>query len=369
MTRVGIDISRIAVASRTGTEHYTYELLAAIARLDRATAYTLYCNRPPVDLPPYGANVTLRQIPLPRLWTHARLSVEVLRHPPDVLFIPAHVLPLGAPFVRGMRTVVTIHDLGYLRYPETHTTAHRLYLRLSTVWSARAASHLIAVSRATRDDLVRLARVPPAKVTVVHHGLAERFQRSTANPARVQAIVGEDRPYFLYVGTIQPRKNLARLIEAFAQFRADGLQPAPFLVIAGKRGWLSDGIAERAAELGVADCVRFVGYVADEDLPALYRGALAFVFPSLYEGFGMPVLEAMACGAPVLTSTTSSLPEVAGNAALLVDPLDTRAIASGLARLARDAALRESLRIQGCRWVAHFTWDRCAEETLRVLFD
>src|SRR5262245_50158665 len=129
--RIGIDISRIATAARTGTEHYTYELLAALAGLDQRTRYTLYCNRPPAALPPLGPNFTLRRMPFPRLWTHLRLSAELALHPPDVLFVPAHVLPLGTPLRRAMRAVVTIHDLGYLRYPEAHTPADRLYLRVS----------------------------------------------------------------------------------------------------------------------------------------------------------------------------------------------------------------------------------------------
>jgi glycosyltransferase involved in cell wall biosynthesis len=173
-------------------------------------------------------------------------------------------------------------------------------------------------------------------------------------------------PYLLYVGTVQPRKNLARLIDAFAQVAKESAAPLQ-LVIAGKQGWLTQAIERRAHEHGIAEQVRFTGYVDDADLPALLSGALAFVFPSLYEGFGMPVLEAMACGAPVLTSTTSSLPEVAGDAALLVDPHDTQAIAQGIARLVDDTALREQVRQQGYEHVAGFTWDRCALETLGVL--
>ena len=363
--RIGIDASRIAVAARTGTEQYTYELLAALARHDRLTRYTLYCNRPPAALPPLGPNFTLRRIPLARLWTHVRLSAELALHTPDVLFVPAHVLPLGAPLCGRLRTVVTIHDLGYLRFPAAHTPAHRLYLRVSTLWSARAASHLIAVSAATRDDLVRHAHVRPEKISVVHHGLSSRFRpvEDQAAIAQVRSRYRIDGEYFLYVGTVQPRKNLVRLIEAFAQ---DG-SPIPQLVIAGKKGWLAEPIERRAAELGIAGRVRFAGDVADADLPALLGGALAFVFPSLYEGFGMPVLEAMACGAPVLTSTTSSLPEVAGDAALLVDPEDTAAIAAGLVRLATDPALRAELRARGLAQAARFTWDRCAVETLQVL--
>jgi len=217
--RIGIDASRIAVAARTGTEHYTFELLAALAKLDRHNRYTLYCNQPPAALPPLGANFELRRMPFPRLWTHARLSAELALHPPDVLFIPAHVLPLGAPLRPGMRTVVTIHDMGYLHFPDSHTPAQRRYLGLSTMWSARAASHLIAISGATRDDLVRYAGARPEQISVVHHGVSPRFRpiESQAAIAAAQAKYGITPPYFLYVGTIQPRKNLVRLIEAFAQ--------------------------------------------------------------------------------------------------------------------------------------------------------
>ncbi|MBK9711814.1 MAG: glycosyltransferase family 4 protein [Kouleothrix sp.] len=380
--QIGIDASRVAVAARTGTEHYTYELLAALARRDRRSRYTLYCNQRPAALPPLGANFALRRIPFPRLWSHARLSAELLLRPPDTLFVPAHVLPLGAPLARRMRTVVTIHDMGYLHFPEAHTPAQRLYLRLSTAWSARAATRLIAISGATRDDLVRYAGARPEKIAVIHHGVSPRFRpvEDTAAIEEAMRRYGIAGAYLLYVGTVQPRKNLARLIEAFAQtlqiverrLQIDDphLQSTICnlqLVIAGKRGWLTEAIERRAAELGVADRVVFAGYVADDDLPALLSGALAFVFPSLYEGFGMPVLEAMACGAPVLAANTSSLPEVAGGAALLVDPADTGAIADGLARLSADAGLRADLRARGRERAAAFTWDRCAEQTLRVL--
>jgi len=391
---IGIDASRIAVAARTGTEHYTYELLAALAQRDRVSHYTLYCNQLPTVLPPLGPNFALRSIPFPRLWTHLRLSAELALRPPDVLFVPAHVLPLGAPLRRRTRTVVTIHDMGYLHFPEAHTHMHRRYLRLSTLWSARAADRVIAISTATRDDLVRYTGVRPDKIAVIHHGVSERLRPITDQTAIDAALsrYGIRQPYFLYLGTVQPRKNLVRLIEAFAQFderrktkdersmiatyigepssfvlRPSSETSALQLVIAGKKGWLTEAIERRAAELGVADRVSFIGYLPDEDVPALLSGALGFVFPSLYEGFGMPVLEAMACGAPVLASDSSSLPEVAGDAALLVDPTDVGAIAAGLARLAHDASLRADLRARGLARAAQFTWDRCAAQTLEVL--
>lgn len=360
---IAIDASRLAVAERTGTERYSYELVAALARIDRSSRYTLFTNGLPAVLPPLGPNFALRSLPLPRLWTHARLGPALAAARPDVAFIPAHVVPLTRP----PRTVVTAHDLGYLAFPEAHTARRRLELHLSTLWSVRAARRVIAISGATRDDLVRRYGADPARIAVVHHGLgAAQFR--PAEPAAVEAARarhGLARPYFLYVGTLQPRKNLVRLIEAFAA-AADALGDVD-LAIGGRRGWLSEGIERRAAELGLAGRARLLGYLPDADLPALLSGAIAFTFPSLYEGFGLPVLEAMACGAPVLTSSTSSLPEVAGDAALLVDPADTDAIAAGLVRLASDAALRADLHERGLRRAAQFTWERCARETLAVL--
>jgi glycosyltransferase involved in cell wall biosynthesis len=360
--RIGIDISRAAPTRRTGTERYSYELLAALARSDRCHEYTLYCNGLPAELPPLGTNFSLRNIPLPRLWTHARLGPASCRDRLDLLFIPAHVLPLLHP----PRSVVTIHDLGYLRFPAAYTARRRLELHLTTLWSARAAGHLIADSAATRDDLAGKYAINPDKISVVYLACGKEFQPSH-DPAVIRAcrlkygILPLEKPYLLYVGTLQPRKNLRRLIDAFAQTAAGEV----LLVLAGGRGWLSEPIAQRAAAL--AGQVHCTGFVADEDLPVLLSGAQAFVFPSLHEGFGMPVLEAMACGTPVLTSRCSSLPEVAGEAALLVDPLDTAAIAAGLRCLLDAPELRAELRERGLAQAARFSWERCARETRQVL--
>jgi glycosyltransferase involved in cell wall biosynthesis len=360
--RIGIDSSRASAARRTGTERYSYELLAALARIDRCHEYTLYCNGLPAALPPLGPNFSLRNIPLPRLWTHARLGPASRMDAPDMLFIPAHVLPLLHP----SRNVVTIHDLGYLSFPAAHTARRRLELHLTTLWSARAARHLIADSYATRDDLAGKYAVNPDKISVVHLACGKEFQ-PVSNLAAIRArrmkygILPLDKPYLLYVGTLQPRKNLLRLLDAFAQIESD----EALLVLAGGRGWLSEPIEQRAAEL--AGRVHWIGFVADEDLPALLSGAQAFVFPSLHEGFGMPVLEAMACGTPVLTSRRSSLPEVAGEAALLIDPFDTAAIAGGMRRLLEEPELRSELRERGLERAAQFSWERCARETRQVL--
>jgi glycosyltransferase involved in cell wall biosynthesis len=370
---IGIDASRLAIRHRTGTEHYTYALLAALAQLDRHTHYTLYANTPPATLPPLGSNVDMRLLPFPRLWTHLRLGAEMVVSPPDVLFVPAHVIPLS----HTQRSVVTIHDLGYLAFPQAHTPQRWLDLHASTWWNTQAAHHIITISHATKQALMTHYRVPADKITVIHHGVAPRFapvqDRQQISAVKQRYGIPTNDAYLLYIGTVHPRKNLERLIDSFAlMFQgSSGTSHAPLdtlrLVIAGQKGWLTETIERRGAERGIADRVGFTGYVPDEDIPALLSGALAFVFPSLYEGFGMPVLEAMACHTPVLTSTTTSLPEVAGDAALLVNPNDTNAIAEGMSRLVNDPALRDTLRERGSQHAATFTWERCARETLRVL--
>jgi glycosyltransferase involved in cell wall biosynthesis len=363
---IGVDASRLAVDARTGTEQYSWELLSALGQIDRHNRYSLYCNQPPAALPPLPASFTLRPMPLRRAWSHGRLSLEMLRRPPDVLFVPAHALPLAP----GPRSVVTIHDLGFLHHPEAHTRIQRLYYRIFTRLSARRATEIIAISQATRRDLEHFYGTPASKINVIYHGVHPRF-RPIDDRAVIDAALQRyaiRAPYLLFISTIQPRKNVARLIAAFAQARAR-LGPACDLrlVLAGKRGWLTEQIERRAGELGIAEAVQFVGYVADADLPALLSGALAYVVPSLYEGFGMTVLEAQACGAPVLASNVSSLPEVVGAAGLLVDPRDITAIADGIERLASDAELRAELRARGLRHVAGWTWQRTARETLAVL--
>jgi glycosyltransferase involved in cell wall biosynthesis len=360
---IGVDAARLAVGARTGTEHYSWEVLRALGKLDQRNRWTLYCNQPPRSLPPLPPSFELRPIPLPRAWSHARLSAEMLLHPPDVLWVPAHALPILPP----RRSVVTIHDLGFLHHPEAHTRIQRIYYRIFTRLSARRASHIIAISEATKRDLQRFYGTPGDKISVIYHGVDGRFQPvdDRAELDRVLRRYEIDRPYLLFVSTVQPRKNVARLIEAFALAHARGVHA--LLVLAGKRGWLTEQIERRAAELGVERRVRFVGYVADDDLPVLLSGALAYVVPSLYEGFGMTVLEAQACGTPVLASTTSSLPEVVGDAGLLVEPYDVEAIADGLVQLASKPDLRAELRERGLRHVAGWTWERTARQTLDIL--
>jgi glycosyltransferase involved in cell wall biosynthesis len=361
---IGIDASRASAAQRTGTENYSLFLIRALLELDGTNQYLLYFNQPPQpQLFPAQPNATLHALPFPRLWTHVRLSWEMAAHAPDVLFVPAHVLPL----VHPRCSVVTVHDLGYLYYPQAHTRGARWYLNWSTRYNARAATHLIADSQATRRDLLTHCGVAQDKVSVVYPGYDPQFMpvRDDTRLCEVRARYGLPASYMLYVGTLQPRKNLARLVAAFAALVAQGT-PAD-LALAGKKGWLYDALFAQVRQLGLETRVHFVGYVPQEELPALLSGAQVFVLPSLYEGFGLPVLEAMACGTPVICSNTSSLPEVAGDAALLVNPDDTDQLASAMRRILADGGLRRDLAQKGLAQVKHFSWTRCAQETLAIL--
>jgi glycosyltransferase involved in cell wall biosynthesis len=360
---IGVDASRARVAQRTGTEQYSVALLHALMALETPHRWRLYApGSPPADLLPLPPRWEWRALPFPRLWTHVRLSWEMVRHAPDVLFIPAHVVPL----IHPRRTAATIHDLGYLHMPEAHPGRSRRYLDWSTRWSVRAARQVIAVSSATKDDLVQTLHVPAEKIVVIHHGVRADFHRPPESvTAATLARLAIPRPYILFLGTVQPRKNLQRLIRAFGRVVAAGLPHA--LVIAGRLGWLTEPIQAEVATQGLTERIHFTGYVADADVPALYAGADVFAFPSLYEGFGMPALEAMACGVPVVASNTTSLPEIVGDAGLLVDPLDEAAIADALIAILRDDTLRARLIAAGATRVAQFSWERCARETLAVI--
>jgi len=310
-----------------------------------------------------NSSYEVRVIPFPRLWTHLRLAWEVSRHPPDVLFVPAHVLPMVCP----VPAVVTVHDLGYLHYPETHRRLDRWYLDWTTRRHAHLAACVVADSGATRSDLIRHYQADPDRIVTVYPGHNMLLTR-VDDPQAIAAVkmrYGIEGDYLLYLGTLQPRKNLIRLVEAFARLRPLAVDLR--LVLAGKKGWLYDDLFPRVEALGLKGRVVFTGYVADDDKAPLLSGALALAYPSLYEGFGMPVLEAMACGIPVLTSNISSLPEVAGAAALLVDPLDVDAIADAMSRLINDVDLRNALVEKGYAQIRQFSWTKAAHEVLQVL--
>ena len=265
-----------------------------------------------------------------------------------------HLLPrLDTP------TVLTVHDLIFERYPQHHTQRNRLYLRVAMPLFVRAASAIIAVSRHTRNDLVELYGADPAKIHVVYEGVDERFRPAAAGEIRrVAAQYSPDRPYLLMVGTLEPRKNHAAALRALARLKAWGWPHR--LLLVGGQGWLFEPIRRQIEEEGLGGDVHFAGYVPDADLPPLYSGAAAVLVPSLYEGFGFPVLEAMACGAPVVCSNASSLPEVAGEAALLAAPEDDEALAHAVQLVLGQPEVAKVMGEMGRVQAGRYRWDVCA---------
>jgi len=369
--RVGIDYTA-AVRQRAGIGRYTRELVGALLRLPSPHRYILFAATGGLRIADSGlpsAICNLRTVPLSddwlaRLWHRARLPipVEAVIGRVDLFYSPDFVLP---PTLPRARTVLTVHDLSFLLYPDHFVPKLVRYLQRVVPRSVARADRVLADSEATRADLIRSLGVPAEKVEVLYSGVDPRF-RPEPEPKereRLRARYGVgDRPYIFSVGTLQPRKNFVRLIRAFARLR-----PEAHLLIAGGRGWLYEAILAEAEKH--RDRVHILGFVDDVDLPALYRGARLFVFPSFYEGFGLPVLEAMACGVPVVCSNASSLPEVAGDAALLVDPYDEEGLTAAMEQVLEDPALRDEMAAKGLQQAARFTWDRAARQLLKVLSD
>jgi glycosyltransferase involved in cell wall biosynthesis len=269
--------------------------------------------------------------------------------------------------LRSIPTVLTVHDLIFRHLPDHHKPLNRWYLNLTVPLYCQRATHVIAVSERTRRDLTAAYGVPPEKVTVIYEAAAPRFRVQPLEAvAAVRARYGLPDRYLLFVGTIEPRKNLSRLLAAFETIHAAGLSDG--LVIVGKRGWLYGDFFARLEQSPAHDAILFPGYVPDEDLPAVYAGAQGLVFPSLYEGFGLPVLEAMACGTPVVASNASSIPEVGGNAALYFDPMDVEAMVEAVRRLLCDTELWDNMRMRGLTRAADFSWEVAATAT-RVVYD
>lgn len=449
---IGFDASRAFVSERTGTENYSFQLLRHLTQIDTENEYYVYVrpqalssqfsekrsfasfsstkfqtnyNEPSLNSPlaPSSRNGSsskqfenldienslkivnckleikgkiienFKVVPInfPRLWTQIGLAAQTFIDPIDILFVPSHTLPI----IRrpGLKTVVTVHDLGAEFLPKMHQLKQRLYLKAMTHYQLKTATRIIAVSHATKKDLVEKIGLNPDKIDVVHEGIdIESFAsvKRKAESGKLKKYHLINHNYFLFVGTIQPRKNLERVIQAYwnlkCQITNAKLQmknkesdllgigsignlklKIPQLVLVGARGWLSEDIYKLPKRLGIEEYVVFLGRVPDEDLPSLYNGALAFVYPSLFEGFGLPILEAMASGCPVITSSVSSMPEVAGKAALLVDPYSVDQIAKAMLTMLKDQKSRNQFIKLGQARVKQFSWANCAKSTLRIL--
>ena len=377
--RIGIDAHLLSFADsyrQAGVSRYIAELLRAFAS-DAAAAddhdYLAFVGPEavPPDFLPVATTGRLRFVhsrlpttnPLARIaWEQALGPVAAARARLDLVHGPVNALPLAAPG----RGIVTIHDLAFLAHPGALSAARRRYLTVLTALSARRAARIIAVSAFTRDEIVRRLRVPASTVAVVHNAVDPAFAPlPAAEIARFRAERRLPETLILCVGTLEPRKNLTGLLDAFARLAP---RTVAELVIVGGQGWLYDEALARVDALGLTGRVRFTGFVPDEELPRWYNAATVFVYPSLYEGFGLPPLEALACGAPTVTGAGTAMAEIVGDAALLVDPRDPAALAAALARLLDDPALRATLRERGPRQAAPFTWSRAAAAT-RAVYD
>jgi glycosyltransferase involved in cell wall biosynthesis len=376
--RIGIDYTSAAL-QRAGIGRYTRGMVGALAALGAKHSYVLLVagSEGPREgaMAPQGESITgdnysIKRLPLSRrLWTfiwhrlRVPLPVDLFTGPVDVFHGPDYVLP---PLRRGKK-VVTIHDLSFLRYPEGAEPRLAAYLSRSVPRSVREADLVLGDSENTRQDIIELLGVCPERVEVVYPGVGGAF-RVIEDRQALEAVARAYRihfPFMLSVGTLEPRKNLGTLLDAYALLRSgDGLDHK--LVIAGGKGWLYDGVFSRVEELALENDVLFLDYVREEHLPALYNLSDVLVFPSLYEGFGLPPLEAMACGTPVIVSDSSSLPEVVGEAGLMVPARDSAALAATMTKVLADSELRAGLVRKGLLRSAQFTWEAAGEKLLSI---
>jgi len=362
--KIGIEAERANLPHPTGVERYAAELIKNFARMDSENEYVLYFRTPPqqwfYDLP---KNFSVKVMPFPKYWTQIRISIEMLMHPVDVLFVPASALPIYHP----KNSVATVHDVAWRMFPGAFTKVMRRYLEWSTRLAVRSAAKIIAVSEATKVDLKKFYNIPPEKVVVTHLGLNQNFRPMSYE--EVQPVLDKYglvyQKYILFLGTMQPRKNIIRLVDAFAKIKSENHIEEKLAIFGGK-GWLWEPILEKITEAGKDGSVKYFNYADEQDLPYLYAGARLLTLPALYEGFGLPPLEAMASGVPVVVSNISSLPEVVGEAGMLVDPNSVDSIASGLLSVATDSTRREQMIEKGLEISKSFTWEETARKTLEV---
>ena len=360
---IGIDASRAFLRYRTGIEEYSYQVVRHLRdTIPSQESVHLYVRKklrvrnwklvfiyPEIDFS-FPSNWELRGIWAPRFWTQVGLSLEMLLHPVDILFVPAHTLPL----IGGRRNIVTVHGLEYEMSPLSYGFWERLYMRLSIRYSCMKADRIIAVSENTKRDLIRWYATPEAKIVVIGEGFVNNPQPTTHNPQSI--------PHLLFIGRLEERKNVVRIIEAF-EILKERHQIRHRLLLIGKKGHGYEKIQSKIQESRFKKDIEELGYVSSEEKLELLQNADVFIFPSLYEGFGLPVLEAQAVGVPVVTSGTSSLPEVGGEGALYVDPTSSESIAEGIYKVLQMSE-EEKVRLQekGLRNLTRFSWEKCAQE-------
>lgn len=356
---IGIESERANLGRKTGVEHYAKQLILHLARIDHANKYILYLRTAPeqwfLELP---KNFTVKVLPFPVFWTQVRLSWEMLFRPVDVLLIPASALPIFHP----RKSVVTVHDVGWRYFPDSFTWFMRNFLEVSTRFAVRSSARVIAVSESTKRDLVKFYGVDGGKVSVIHHGYEVASQLVSESASQLSVL---PEKYILFLSTLQPRKNLAGLIKAFRELKQQHPELNHKLVVVGKPGWKFSDILKVINDN--RDIVVYLNHVSEADKAVILSHSDLLVLPSFYEGFGMQILEAFAAGVPVATSNVSSMPEVAGDAAVYFDPSRTAEIKSAIQNILLDKSLADRLKEKGRQRLKDFSWEKCARETLAAL--
>jgi len=358
---IGIDGNEANVERKVGIGEYAFALLVEFAKYKKQDRrFEIYLkSEPREELPNERDGWRYRVIGPRKLWTQFGLPIDLYQHRPrpDVFFTPTHYAPRFSP----VPTVISVMDLSYIHFPEMFREQDLYQLNNWTAYSARNAKKILTISESSKNDIIKEYDLPQGRVVVIYPGI--KAKKTMPNSKILKEKYGIDSDFVLFVGTLQPRKNVERLIEAFSKIK----DKKTTLVLVGKRGWLYEEILSAPKKFNVEDRVKFLDFVPDEDLPVLYGGAQCFVLPSLYEGFGLPVLEAMQYGCPVITSNVSSLPEAGGNAALYVDPKNVDDITEKIDELLSNEKLRKELILKGTKQVKKFSWEKAARETLSVL--
>lgn len=362
MKTIAIDASRANVDQKTGVEWYAFHVIQELKRIVPLNYRVVLYSREPLkgplaELPPLWKSQVLSWPPKV-MWSQFRLAWELMRHKPDLFFEPAHIVPFLFP---QDRTVNTLHDVAYVRFPKAYSPWGRFYLMVTTIYAKLRRVRFIAVSEFSKREMVELFRVRPELIDVVP--LAPVIGTETVAQQTEQT---QKKPYFIFVGRREAKKNIGRIVAAFGEFTKTYGDVAQLILVGKKGEGYEREIAPYRAEPWFAS-VEERGYTSNEEIIALYQNAIAFVFPSLYEGFGIPVLEAMYLGCPVITSATTALPEVAANAALLVDASKTETISRAMGRIWKDEALREELIALGHARAEQFSWKKTAQQTWKVL--
>lgn len=368
---IGIDGNEANVPEKVGISEYSFELLHQFKEFHLPTGgsnfqFRIYLkNDPRSDMPQESENWKYRIVKPAKLWTQIGLPLNLYSHKPrpDVFFTPTHYAPRFCP----IPTAISIMDLSYIHFPQLFRKRDLYKLRNWTAYSARKAKAIFTISQASKNDILNEYSIDEKKIHVTYPGIKpDNTMGDTISIDSLQKKYSLRKEYILFVGTLQPRKNIVRLIEAFAKTKKDSKKEIELLIV-GKKGWLFEEILSAPERFGVENDVKFLEFISDEELTTLYKHAICFVLPSLYEGFGLPILEAMKNGCPVITSNVSSLPEAGGEAALYIDPQDVSDIAKKIHLVLTDKKNRDDMIKKGYGQIKKFSWERTAKETLSVL--